>query len=658
MAKDSKKGKQDIHHHDDGEELMHDPLEPKIRTIFYVFRIFSWETIWVLLGLVGSAITGAMPVLLYLVLGSLINGMTPSSIPPSASPIVNMASEIAQDAYFQRNVNNMARWMAILAGVSFAGGFLNHFFLNYAHDRFGTRLRDAYFRALLNQEIGFFDMKRTGHLVGELADMEVIQDGYTLKTGEVVKNIIQAILGIALAIRAGWKMALVMLSVAPLLAGTLGGAGILNKVFSSRVASKTSAATAVANEVISSMRTVRSMDGEAKEKQRFAKKLFEAHFLYTLKASTLGFTIAFAAFFIWGAIALAFWYGGKLVVEGQQTVGDLFQVFGLVLMAVMGLSMSLQLLPDFGKADAAVKNMLKVVRRKPAFRSAGGLTPNKIVGHIIFKDVCFSYPTRPNVQVLTNFNLEIKPGQSVALVGASGSGKSTIVGLLERFYQPNSGEILLDGVNILDIDPRWLHRNIGIVTQEPTLFAGTIKDNICYAVAGLRTVTDEEIERAAVAANAHDFIMALPNGYKTHLGERGVSLSGGQKQRIAIARAMIQNPSLLILDEATSALDTQSEALVQDALNKLMEGRTSVVIAHRLSTIVDSDLIVVMNKGEVKEKGTHHELLSIPDGHYFKLAQKQMMFGRSEQQSSSDLQDSDQYESDQEHSDSENEELK
>ncbi len=609
------------------DEHIVDVHEPKVRTSLYVLRIFSWECIWLLFGCFGAAITGAMPVLLYLVLGGLIDGMTASSkAEPSTSVIVNLALGLKQSAEFERNVNQMATWMAILAAVSFAGGFLNMFFMNFAHDRFGTRLKTAYFTSLLDQEIAFFDIRKTGQLVSELADMEAIQDAYTLKLGEIVKDVIQAILGIALAINAAWKMALVMLSVSPLLAGLLGGAGILTKIFTTRVNAKTGAASAVANEVISSMRTVRSMDGEAKEKTRFATKLSKAQVLFFLKSMTLGTTMAFAAFFIWATVALAFWYGGTLVIDGEITVGDMFQVFGLVLMAVIGLSAGLQVLPDFGKADAAIKDMLKVVLRKPNM-TFGKIQPEKIVGNITFKNVNFSYPTRPNVQVLKDFNLEIKPGQAVALVGASGSGKSTIVGLLERFYEADSGEIFLDGVEIKEIDPRWLHRNIGIVTQEPTLFAGTIKENICYAVAGLRNVSDEEIERAAIAANAHDFIVGFANGYNTQLGERGVSLSGGQKQRIAIARAMIQNPSLLLLDEATSALDTQSEGIVQDALEKLMQGRTSIVIAHRLSTIVNSDVIVVMHKGELKEKGTHQELLQIHDGYYARLAKKQMDFG-------------------------------
>jgi len=247
-----------------------------------------------------------------------------------------------------------------------------------------------------------------------------------------------------------------------------------------------------------------------------------------------------------------------------------------------------------------------------------------LIGNIRVENVEFSYPSRPNTVVMKDFSLEIKQGQAVALVGPSGSGKSTIVGLIERFYSPNKGKIYLDGVDIETIDPVWLHKNIAIVSQEPILFAMNIRENIAYAV-GIENVTQEQIENAAKQANAHNFIMDLPEKYETMLGEKGVSLSGGQKQRIAISRALLQDPKLLLLDEATSALDTESESLVQAALDKLMEGRTSICIAHRLTTVINSDVICVLAKGVMMEKGRHEELVKIPNGIYRMLAEKQML---------------------------------
>jgi ATP-binding cassette subfamily B (MDR/TAP) protein 1 len=611
--------------------VIDDPQEPKIKSPIYVCYIVRCELLYILLGLLGAAFIGSLPILLYLVLGNLIDSLTPTgSGSGSTSPIIRDASTIVQNARFQSDANNNAKWMAIIAAGAFAGALLQNLFLNLAHDHIGTRLKTAYFSSLLDQEVGYFDRKQTGGLVNEMTEsMEIVQDAFSTKLGEFVKNIVQCVLGIILALVAGWKMALVMLSCAPLLALLLGGSGILVRVFSKKVSQINEIAANVANEVISSIRTVRSMDGEEKEKKRFNSSLRKAHPVYLVKSVILGLSLGFAFFSIWSVVALAFWYGSRQVVRREITIGDMFQVFGFVIMSVMGLAGALQILPDFGKAYSAVINLLKVIKRSPALPPSGGTAPNKIEGNLEFVDVTFSYPSRPNVQVIKNLSLSIKPGQKIALVGASGSGKSTIVGLIEKFYAPDSGKILLDGTDLAQIDPRWLHRNISIVTQEPTLFATTIKQNILYAVEDTgREVSDEELYAAARAANAHDFITAFPDGYDTKLGERGIALSGGQKQRIAIARAMIQNPSLLLLDEATSALDTQSESLVQEALTRLMENRTAIVIAHRLSTVVDSDVICVLNKGELKEMGTHTELLKIADGFYFKLAAKQMMFGQ------------------------------
>ena len=328
---------------------------------------------------------------------------------------------------------------------------------------------------------------------------------------------------------------------------------------------------------------------------------------------------------MWGTIALGFWYGGNLIIDNELSLGDYFKVFGLMLMSVMGMIQTTASFPDFTKARLSETYLLKVIKRVPEIPFKGGKKIDNLVGNISIRNVDFIYPARPNITVLKNFSLEIKAGQSVALVGPSGSGKSTIVGLLEKFYNPNKGSIEIDGIDITEIDPMWLHRNLGIVTQEPVLFAATIKDNIAYAV-GLENVTDEQIMNAAKLANCHNFIMDLPEQYDTLLGEKGVSMSGGQKQRIAIARALIQNPKLLLLDEATSALDTESEALVQAALDTLMHGRTTICIAHRLSTIKNSDMICVLVKGNLMEKGKHDDLLRNENGVYRKLAEKQLAF--------------------------------
>jgi ATP-binding cassette, subfamily B (MDR/TAP), member 1 len=302
------------------------------------------------------------------------------------------------------------------------------------------------------------------------------------------------------------------------------------------------------------------------------------------------------------------------------------KVFGMMLIAVLGFSMFFGVFQEIGKARTAANKIIAVIKRKPMMEFMDGSFPNtNLKGNIIMKNVNFSYPTRPNIVVMKNFNLTIEPGQQVALVGPSGSGKSTTVSLLEKFYEPDSGEIIIDGHNLKDLSPQYLHKQIGIVTQEPVLFAMTIKENIMYSV-DPKNVSDSDIFEAAKKANAHEFIMKLPKKYETQIGERGSNISGGQKQRIAIARAVLQNPNILLLDEATSALDSGSEHIVQDALNKLMQGRTTIIIAHRLTTIKDVDKIVVIEHGEIKEMGTHDELLANEDGVYHKLASRQMMY--------------------------------
>jgi len=305
-------------------------------------------------------------------------------------------------------------------------------------------------------------------------------------------------------------------------------------------------------------------------------------------------------------------------------LGDVLKVFGMVLIAVVGIVFALSSSTKFSKAIESCKEILKVIERVPAMPFSGGkILEDGIQGDIEFKDVNFKYPTR-DVQVLNGMNLSVKKGQTIALVGGSGCGKSTIIALLEKFYEHDSGHITIDGNDIRELDPQWLHKHVGIVTQEPVLFADTIKNNILYSVDNPSEIKDEQIIEAAKIAYCHDFIMKLPKKYNTILGERGVTLSGGQKQRVAIARAIIQNPKILLLDEATSALDTESEKLVQDALDKLMVGRTCIIVAHRLATVRNADKIFVIEKGKVIESGTHEELIE-KNGHYANLALGQMI---------------------------------
>jgi ABC-type multidrug transport system fused ATPase/permease subunit len=344
---------------------------------------------------------------------------------------------------------------------------------------------------------------------------------------------------------------------------------------------------------------------------------------------TLGFGIVtmftLVMIIIWGMVLGNLYFGATLVQKSVANkdnsflIGDLMSCFGFTMFGTMGLIMLQATLQGEQKAIAAGARIIKLTRHIPALNFEGGIQPDDFKGHIIFKNVTFRYPTRP-VDVLKNISFEVQPGACVALVGHSGSGKSTCVQLIERYYDVSDGILLIDGKDIKEYDPRWLHRKIGLVSQEPTLFATTIKENIKY---GKTEATDEEIEKAAETANAKKFIDRLEKGYDTMVGEKGVQMSGGQRQRIAIARAVIKNPAILITDEATSALDAGSEKKVQQALDKIMIGRTAVIVAHRLSTIRNAQTIYVFEGGEINEQGTHEELVA-KKGVYFKLVPRQL----------------------------------
>ena len=306
--------------------------------------------------------------------------------------------------------------------------------------------------------------------------------------------------------------------------------------------------------------------------------------------------------------ALAFWYGSQLIISSGYTGGDVINVFFAVLMAGFSIGQALPNMEAFTRGQAAGYKIFSHIDRKPAIDSSdpGGDKPAAVTGVIELRDVDFVYPSRANMQVFKGFNLTIQAGQFVALVGESGSGKSTVISLIERLYDPVAGAVLLDGRDIRGLNVRWLRQQIGLVSQEPALFATSIRENLMY---GKEAATDEEIFTAARSANAYNFVTALPDGFDTQVGERGLQLSGGQKQRIAIARAVLRNPKILLLDEATSALDNESERVVQEALDRLMKGRTTVVVAHRLSTIRNADSIAVVQKGVIVERGGYDELL-------------------------------------------------
>ncbi|XP_055772619.1 LOW QUALITY PROTEIN: ATP-dependent translocase ABCB1-like [Salvelinus fontinalis] len=421
----------------------------------------------------------------------------------------------------------------------------------------------------------------------------------------------------------GWKLTLVILAASPLLAGTVAVWSKILATLTSKELSAYAKAGAVAEEILVAIRTVLAFNGQKKAVERYEKNLEDAKNFGIKKAITTNVAMGFTQFVIFGTYALAFWYGTKLSVDEPEnyTIGKTITVFFSVIIGSFSLGQGAPNLEAIAKARGAAYEVYNTIDQPRPIDSSSkeGHKPDYVKGDIEFKNIHFSYPSRKDVKILQGVNLTVPRGKTIALVGASGCGKSTTIQLLQRFYDPDSGEITLDGRDIRTLNVKWLRENMGIVSQEPVLFGTTIAENIRY---GREDATDEDIERAVREANAYDFISKLPDKLNTMVGERGAQLSGGQKQRIAIARALVKNPKILLLDEATSALDTQSESVVQAALDKARAGRTTIVIAHRLSTIRTADVIAGFSNGEVVEQGTHRELMD-KKGVYYSLVMQQ-----------------------------------
>jgi len=380
-------------------------------------------------------------------------------------------------------------------------------------------------------------------------------------------------------------------------------------------------ASQVATDAISGIRTVASFCAEKRITRIYNHKC-EASLNQGVRKGMVGGTgFGFAFLLTYLSYGLCFYVGGQFIHHGKSTFGDVFKVLFALMLTAVGISQTSALASDSIKAKESAICVFALLDRKSEIDSESneGLTLDEVKGAIDFQHVSFKYPSRQDVQIFSDFTLHIPSGKVVALVGESGSGKSTVIALLERFYNPDSGTISLDGVEIKSLNISWLRDQTGLVSQEPVLFNDTIRANIAYGKHG--EIREEEVIAASKASNAHEFISSLPQGYDTTVGERGVQLSGGQKQRVAIARAILKDPKILLLDEATSALDAESEHIVQHALDRVMVGRTTVIVAHRLSTIRGADIIAVLKDGAIVEKGRHEALMNIKDGAYASLVE-------------------------------------
>ncbi|XP_031254777.1 ABC transporter B family member 15-like, partial [Pistacia vera] len=484
---------------------------------------------------------------------------------------------------------------------------------SYMGEHLTKKIRERVFSKILTFEVGWFDQEdnSSGATFSRLAkDANV---GRSL-VGDRMSLIVQTVSAVAIAFTMGlviaWRFALVMMAVQPLMIVCFYSRKVLLKNMSKKAKKAQDESSKLAAEAVSNLRTITAFSSQDRILKRLEKAQEGPRRENVRQSWYAGIGLAFSQSLSSCTWAWYFWYGGKLMREGYITSRAFLQTTLILVSTGILIATAGSTTTDLAKGSDAIRSIFAVLDRHTRINpeDSEGYQPEKMTGHIEFQDVCFAYPARPDVMIFKGFSINIEAGKSIALVGQSGSGKSTIISLIERFYDPLRGIVKIDGRDIRSYDLKSLRRHIALVSQEPTLLAGTIRENIIYGAAD--NIDEFEIIEAARAANAHDFIAGLNDGYDTWCGERGVQLSGGQKQRIALARAILKNATVLLLDEATSALDSQSEKLVQDALEQMMIGRTSVVVAHRLSTIQTCDLIVVLDKGHIVEKGNHHSLLA------------------------------------------------
>ncbi|WP_407431061.1 ABC transporter ATP-binding protein [Arcticibacter sp.] len=554
----------------------------------------------------------------------LLSSLTGLAFPALLGAMIDVAKGEAPRWFIPDSINAIGIVsFIILFFQSFVSFFRIRLFVEVAEKTIADIRRNTYFK-LITLPMDFFASRRVGELNSRLsADLSQIQDTITTTLAEMVRQVILLVGGISFLIIVSPKLTLFNLAILPILVLSAVLFGKKIRKISRQAQDRLADSNIVVEETLHGISSVKAFANEAYEANRYDKSLKEVVKI-ALKGATLrGGFASFIIFCLFGAIVAVIWYGSLLVADGSITIGSLttYIIYSMFVGAAMGTFP--ELYANVQKALGATERIIEILNENNepvSINAAENVSKSLLKGNLTFRNVRFSYASRKEITVLHDVSFEAKAGQRIALVGPSGAGKSTIASLILRFYEPSEGEILFDGKPSSRYPLTDIRNQIAIVPQDVLLFGGSIRENIAY---GKLSASQDEIISAAKQANAHNFIMALPEGYETLVGERGIKLSGGQRQRIAIARALLKDPAILILDEATSSLDSESERLVQEALEVLMKNRTSIIIAHRLSTVREADSILVLEKGNVVESGSHAELLKNENGLYKYLSNLQ-----------------------------------
>ncbi len=598
-----------------------------IRQALVLFRYLRPYRGMFILSLVFIALSALTTSLFPLFLGKMIDAAVPgagSGTVPSTPSSLPFGQELKEVKW---SLNTSLLFIFVTLSFQMLFSYMRVYLLTAVGEKSLAGMRRDVYSKLLSMPMSYFSEKRVGELSNRISsDLSQIQDAISFTLAEFLRGIFTLVIGLIFIFWISPELALVMLGVVPVIA-------ILAVIFGKRIRKMARKAQdqlaesgTIVQETFQGITVVKAFTSEFHEISRYVKSVFAVVDTSITNARYRGAFVSFMIFSVFGAIAFVMWYGANMIQKGDLTLGALtmFVIFSMFVGGTFAgfADMFSQLQKTLG-ATESIREILRTESEPVSLEPIRVQPENQIRGDVKFEHIFFSYPSRKDTPVLKGLSLSAQNGQQIAIVGPSGAGKSTLVSMLLRFYEPDAGTLYIDGKPASSFPLSELRAQMAYVPQDVMLFGGSIRENIAY---GKPDATDEEIKMAAIKANAHNFIEAFPDKYDTIVGERGIQLSGGQRQRVAIARAILKNPAILILDEATSSLDSESEQLVQEALENLMQGRTSFVIAHRLSTIRNADSIVVVDKGIVHESGTHAELMS-RDGLYRRLNEMQFEFG-------------------------------